>query len=467
MAQISFRAKMVAALVASVGAAVFLTFAFGNYYVNDLQKQNVQDAVALAHEQARKFSKDLADMLRREQVGEISHDASLREKIKPLTEILYQQNKNILKITVNATDGSAIIEQSSPEEHVVHFHQPGEGAYTAPVQSNGTEKPQLTVQTLKGSGAGKLQVIKEPVERDGKPAGEVRLEISGEPAFQRIETTSHQITRALVVECVLLLAFLVAVFFALWALFSRHLRLIQTNEKLDRMAYVGTLASGLAHEIRNPLSAMNVNLEVLREDLGDQSPQARARAGDLAGRVQREITQLNSTLSSFLEFALPNKESVTTFSLRALWDELIASHEEQLRQLGITTEIVAPAADRSTIEADRRLLHQAFRNVLMNAMQAVQSSVKKHVRIEIFGVEDGMMRTIVSDSGAGIPPENLARIFDVFFSTRNGGSGFGLAIARKITEEHGGRIRAENNPEGLGARFVFDLPRESRVRAAA
>jgi hypothetical protein len=115
------------------------------------------------------------------------------------------------------------------------------------------------------------------------------------------------------------------------------------------------------------------------------------------------------------------------------------------------------------VEADRRLIHQTLRNLLVNAQQAVNGSVKKHVRVQIEPLPRRRIRLIVADTGPGISTENLDRIFEVFFSTRKGGSGFGLAIARKIVEEHEGAIRAENNVDSRGASFIVELPVDAAV----
>jgi signal transduction histidine kinase len=267
----------------------------------------------------------------------------------------------------------------------------------------------------------------------------------------------------LMTGCLFLLVFLLLVFWVLYRLFSKQVHLVEKNARLDRMAYVGTLASGLAHEIRNPLSAMSINLEVMREELaeanGDGDTPERAR--DLATRVQREVHQLNSTLTSFLDFALPSKEGLTEFSVRNLLDEIVELHAEEMRQAGITFEIQGPNDDTVLVEGDRRLLLQAFRNILVNAIQVLKTSVKKQIKVRVEPTGQQFVQVSISDTGPGISQENLAKVFEVFFSTRKGGSGFGLAITKKIIEEHGGSIRAENNPQALGAAFITIIPRQS------
>ena len=203
---------------------------------------------------------------------------------------------------------------------------------------------------------------------------------------------------------------------------------------------------------------MNVNLEVIREELEEMDNVSARHTRELSTRVQREVLQLNNTLTSFLDFALPRKEGYSQFPLRGLVEELLDSHAEELKAREISVELESPPASQTTIEADRRLMHQAIRNILMNAIQVLSSSLKKTIRIEIRPVRNDRIQLSIIDSGPGIQAENLGTIFEVFFSTRKGGSGFGLAIARKIVDEHQGRIWAANNKESLGATFVMELP---------
>lgn len=458
---LSFRTKVWLAFVLSGFTAMFLIFALGNWYINELQKANKEAAVSLAQEQARQLQYEILDALDDYRFSDIS-DAALRQRLKTQTEVILRLNKNVVWAGVVDPAGNRVIVHSSADEQVIEPQLAEGGMHKKQFDLPGAGELELVV----AANSPKVREITQAVQHEGKPMAEVRLRVLENPTYQRIETTSRQITRALIMESALLLFFLLVVFWFLWKLFSRQLHLAQKNAELDRMAYVGTLASGLAHEIRNPLSAMNVNLEVMREEIAEDHPERSGKAGELASRVQREVLQLNAILTSFLEFALPARhnlhESTMDFSLRALIDELMEAHSEQMRQHDITFEVNTPPGADLIVEADRRLIYQALRNVILNALQVLQNSVKKHVSISAENVDGKRVRITVSDTGPGIAEENLGRIFDLFFSTRKGGSGFGLAIARKIVEEHGGRISARNHEDRLGASFVIELPRVAR-----
>lgn len=450
---VSFRMKMILAFAASGLAVLFLIFALGNYYVNELQKSNKEAAVLLAQDQARRLRKEILEAINEYQFADLN-DRALRERLQANTDFILKFNDKVVMAAVIDASGNRVIASTTKDTQILQPQVMPDTPYSEILPLTGANQLEVVITPKKG-----MRDIREPIALEGgKKLGEIRIQLQDSPTYHRIETNSQQITNALIAESILLLLFLCFVFFVLWRLFSRQLKLMQKNAELDRMAYVGTLASGLAHEIRNPLSAMNVNLQVMQEELAETQPDAQERATNLAGRVQREVAQLNGILTSFLEFALPNREQISQFSMRSLIEELLAIYSEEMRQKEITWELSSPPSNETLVEADRRLIYQAIRNILVNAIQAVEGSIKKAIRVTIETTEKQHVRVRISDTGPGISPENLIRIFEVFFSTKKNGSGFGLAIARRVFEEHGGSLRAENNTGSLGASFVLELP---------
>lgn len=453
MKRLSFRQKLLLTYIACTLVLVFVVFASASYYINRLQKSNVKDAVALATEQAQKMSEAAQEMLASRQKDDLA-DPDVRAGLRAVTRINLTLNKNILWAAVVSPDGDRLIQEFGDNPKNSQIQRDETATDISNLDLPNGNKLEVTV-TAKPADA---KDISFPIPMDGNRTGHIELRVLESDVYKQIEQSSQRITRALIFGCLLMLLFLLGIYYILWRMFFRQLELQENNAKLDRMAYVGTLASGLAHEIRNPLSSMNVNLEVIREELDVIGGDAADHTRELSGRVQREVLHLNKTLTSFLDFALPRKEGFSQFPLRGLVDELLDAHAEEMKSHGIQVEIDAPPASATVIEADRRLLHQAIRNILLNAIQVLATSVKKVIRIRIELLPKDNIRLSVSDTGPGISQENMAQIFEVFFSTRKGGSGFGLAIARKILEEHHGRLWAENNPESLGATFILELP---------
>jgi len=457
---LSFRVKLQLAFAAGGLLAAFLLFLAGNYYVNSLQKRNVKAAVELAQEQARQLSRDIIDLLRQEKQDSL-RAGDVPRKLRPLTQVVLRQNRKIVWAGIfDPATGTYVVEQSGDESQTFRTNAIGNDAYRSEIPVARRQPMEVSVNTV--SPAGETREIHHVIEQNGKPVGEIRLLLADSESFDRIEATSQQITRALVLQAALLLVVFVVVFLAVWRLVARHLEVVARAARLSQMAYVGTLASGLAHEIRNPLNAMSINLELAEEELAEQDGQ-HPQVRQLLKRVRSEVHQLNGTLSSFLEFALPTRESVTRFPVLAVVNELLDTHRGQLAELGITCDVDSPPAEQTVVEADRRLLHQCLRNIFLNAVQAVSNSVPKLIEIRIARVAE-YVRIEVRDSGPGIPTEHLSHIFEAFYTTRKGGTGLGLAIARKIVEEHGGTIDAANATP-RGARFTIQIPLEARVSA--
>ncbi len=451
MIRLTFRQKLVVTYAACALTLIFMTFAGISYYINSLQKTTVQNAVKLAQEQARSMAVAVREIMLAHN-SEDFEDPAVQAGLRAVTQVNLSLNDSLVLAAIISPNGDRYIEEFGGKAHL---------------QRGGTSQGVYNIELPDGKDL-KVDVVSKPENTtdistpilmgDGKE-GRIQLRILESPTFVKIEESSQQITRALILGCLLMLLCLLGIFYILWRFFFRQLQLQENNARLDRMAYVGTLASGLAHEIRNPLSAMNVNLEVIREDLADLDSDIAVRTGELSRRVQNEVAQLNSTLTNFLDFALPRKEGYSHFPLRGLVEDIIDSHAEQAKAQGVSIELESPPATTTIVEADRHLLHQAIRNVLLNAIQILNGSVKKSIKIEISPRPKDYFRLSISDSGPGISADNLPRIFEVFYSTRKGGSGFGLAIARKILEEHNGKMWAANNHEALGATFFMELPR--------
>jgi two-component system, NtrC family, sensor histidine kinase HydH len=222
----------------------------------------------------------------------------------------------------------------------------------------------------------------------------------------------------------------------------------------DQMAYIGTLASGLAHEIRNPLSAMNLNLQMIEEDLPglDCSP-------DLAPLLQstrQEIRRLERLATHFLLYAKPLQLERRTIDLSLLLTEVRELVKNECRQENIELVLQLPGQPLP-FQGDADLLKQAFLNLVVNALDAVKSSPRalRQIILELHK-KDSHIKLSVLDSGTGISSEEAPQIFKVFFSGKRGGTGLGLPIAQRIIESHGGNIRWQNRPEG-GTEFSITL----------
>jgi len=199
------------------------------------------------------------------------------------------------------------------------------------------------------------------------------------------------------------------------------------------LEFLGRLAGGLVHEIKNPLSTLRINLTLLKEDLADAHPQERG----LLKRIEvleSEVKRLDAVLSDFLRYAGMRRLEKQPCDLRALVGELVEFLEPGFRRDGIELRADVPplAAD-----VDAALLKRALLNLLLNAQQAIEG----RGRVVVAGAEEaGFACLEVRDDGRGIPEEEMEKVFDVYYSRSKAGSGLGLPTARRIVEEHGGRL---------------------------
>lgn len=216
---------------------------------------------------------------------------------------------------------------------------------------------------------------------------------------------------------------------------------------------LATLAGGLAHEIRNPLSTIRMNLELLGEDLSEEDSGNARRMLDRVGKLQSECLNLESVLNEFLQFARAGQLDLTEGSLNDFVDEFLAFISAQAEEQNVE---LRPHLDANLppVRLDTSLIRQVLSNLGRNALQAMP----KGGTLEFLTMaRDGGIALEVIDTGEGMDEKTVSRMFQAFFSTRSGGSGLGLPTVRRIIEAHGGTIACESAP-GKGTRFTILLP---------
>lgn len=257
---------------------------------------------------------------------------------------------------------------------------------------------------------------------------------------------------------------------AAWVFTARLVRRTRRAERrasaAERLAEVGALTGGLAHEIRNPLSTLALNAQLLEEGLRDAAlpEEERQRMIRRIGSLRRETERLGATLEDFLQYAGEMRLSRESARLNDIVDELLDFFAPQATQQGVrlradlTREMPAAPLDVS-------LVKQAVLNLLLNAVQAMSRNApgtprELILRTAVRGGREGSPRVCelrVIDTGPGIAPEMLAKIFQPYFSTKSGGTGLGLPTSRRIVEAHGGELEVYSEP-GRGTEFVLVFP---------
>ena len=231
----------------------------------------------------------------------------------------------------------------------------------------------------------------------------------------------------------------------------------------EHLAYVGTLTGGLAHEIRNPLSTIALNLQLLREDLERPGQSVDARLLRKLDAAEQEVRRLEQILDDFLKFAGKHEVQRAVQPLNPVLEETVEFYRERLARVRV--ELRTSFADGlPPVSLDAALFRQAVSNLLLNAEAAMPQGGDLMVATE--GDRRGV-RVLVTDTGLGIPAKDLDKIFAPYYSTRKGGTGLGLPTVRRIVQEHDGTLDVHSEV-GRGTRFTIGLPvlRSSGAAAA-
>jgi signal transduction histidine kinase len=245
---------------------------------------------------------------------------------------------------------------------------------------------------------------------------------------------------------------------------------LQTMLRYSRkLSSLNRLLAGVAHEVKNPLNAMTIHLELLKQKLGKRA--ALAVAGGAGGSglpeappadglmshvsiIGEEIRRLDHVVQGFLRFSRPEELQLEPVVIATLLQDILDVVRPQAEQRGI---VVDTEAQRDVlIQVDRTMVRQALLNLALNAIDAMPSGGSLALRAR--PVEDQQVQVDVVDTGAGIQPEHLARIFDLYFTTREQGSGLGLSMVYRTVQLHDGTIEVESTP-GRGTSFRLRLPR--------
>jgi len=291
--------------------------------------------------------------------------------------------------------------------------------------------------------------------------GEVVVSVSKARVAERINRLRSELLSRTFTAAAITLTTLVIAFVLVWHLIQRTRRLEETAREAEDMAALGTLAANLAHEIRNPLNSINLNLELLEEDVSGQDSDV---TGSLA-TTRHEVDRLARLVSDFLSYARPSEAVLTEIRVRALLEDVLGFLRAEATSLGVHLRIVPEIPDVALFTDDGQL-RQVLLNLVLNAIQAVAGLEPDRRVVELAASEeDGTITMVVRDRGPGIPADELPRVRAAFYTRRRGGTGLGLAIADRFVSSLGGRIDLVNlEGRGFEARILLPMdPRDGKM----
>jgi signal transduction histidine kinase len=223
----------------------------------------------------------------------------------------------------------------------------------------------------------------------------------------------------------------------------------------EKGAVVGRLAAAIAHEIRNPLNYINLTLDHLRSSFAPADQEKKATFIQLTNQLKTEVARINRHITDFLKYSRPSKLELQDLDIRAEAEDALRLIEGRAEECGIKTEIVQDGPLPKVL-GDRESLRSVFTNLVINAVEAIDSSGGS-VSIKLSNEDAHSVKVEISDSGCGIAAQDISKVFEPYFSTKDTGTGLGLAIVKKAVDDHGGTINVASK-EGSGTTFTIILP---------
>lgn len=435
--RMSFRRRYAAATAAFVALIVAIIFVFGHLIAGSLSQRYMEDLLLSSRQDAERIADHLDD----------------GEALAVDLEGVSRTRQELIK----TLDGVA---QRRMVESIEVFDENGEVVFTSEFRS--TERiPDEEVDHLAVEGGISDRQVAETENafRISQPigqVGEVVMHLNRNELGGRVSHLRRELLGRTVVAAVLTLLTLVVAFVLIWVLIQRTRKLEARNQHEREMATLGTLAANLAHEIRNPLNSINLNLELVEEDL--QGGTAEGASVSLAD-TRSEVNRLGRLVTDFLTYARPSEvtfESVDLIDLVVGVRDFLAA-ESHGRGVGLRLKVIP---DDVEVRGDPGQLRQVLMNLVLNAVQAVEGleADRRLVSLRVERSSDEV-EVIVRDLGNGVGEEELEKVRDAFFTKKRGGSGLGLAIAERVVSAHRGHLVLENmKPRGFEARVVLPLP---------
>jgi signal transduction histidine kinase len=447
-------------LVASLVFGLFVLcdlVLFGWLIFRSLSEREVQRVVLETEAEA----KQLADRIARGAEGgrDLYTVVAVQQETQTYIDQMLRQRDIVLRVTIRDNNGMLVYQGRAEERR---FTEPVPGPGMAPPMGSPelqrhVEPPRTETTTTESTFS--VPDIEVPIGEYGL----LQIGISPGELSKRLEVLRQDLIRQTSLVGVVSMAFLITAFVAVWLLLRRGQRLEVQAADAERMAYVGTLASGLAHEIRNPLNSLNLNMQMLEEEIDEHGGAPTGKR--LLAITRSEISRLERLVTDFLAYAKPRPlELEEMAAVRPLERvrELLAG---EIQKRGAAVEI----EDRSggaRIKVDAGQISQLLINLARNAFAAAEEAGRKPI-LRLSAYRQGSAVCLeLEDNGVGISAAEQARIFDLFYSTRKGGTGLGLAIVERIARAHGGRVGVRST-EGVGTAVIVELPAASPAEPPA
>jgi signal transduction histidine kinase len=429
----SLRLQYAGAAVVFLVLILGIIFLFGHLISGSLSRRYLEDVLAGGREEARRIAAEL----RGAEASELDVIETRREVLSRTLE--GDPERRIWK-SIEVTDSEGTVIFSSRSQSTEEIPE----TLASDLQLQGVLSDEAVVET-------------ENPYRISVPLGEVGnvvLNVDRTQVAERVSKLRGDLLSQTITIAILTLTTLGFAWAFVWYLIQRTRRLEAQQFEAEEMAALGALAANLAHEIRNPLNSINLNLELLGEDLqaGEQG------ARESLASTREEVGRLACLVSDFLTYARPSEPNLAPVRVDTMLEDVGGFLIAEAKDMGVHLRVI-PGLPTVAVLSDESQLRQVLLNLVLNAVQAVRELPADRRVVEL-DAEEGSddVALVVRDRGSGIPPDEMEQVRRAFYTRRRGGSGLGLAIAERFVEAQGGHIELENlEPHGFEARVVLPI----------
>jgi signal transduction histidine kinase len=435
-------------LIASVAFGVFVLLdiaLFGWLIFRSLSQREVEKVLLETREEAEAVAAQLAGAAERQGRDLFTAIATERMTVTSIDSLL-RQRELVRQVEIRDPNGVLVYTSGS---HEAVIEEPGQALLPDSPELRPQGKESETVEERHETF--EVPDIEVPIGKFGT----LQIGISPKELAKRITVLRGDLIREASVIGVVTAGLLMSAYLIIWLLYRRGRRLEEQAAEAERMAYIGTLASGLAHEIRNPLNSLNLNMQMLEEELRDGS--GAGTSGRLMSITRSELSRLERLVTDFLAYARPRPLELEEIAARDLLERVREVLAGAARTRGARIEIEDSTAG-ARLRVDGSQINQLLLNLANNALAATAGSARRPV-VRLGARRQGAGTAVleVEDNGVGIAAEDRERIFDLFYSTRKGGTGLGLAIVQRIAQNHHGRVEVASEL-GRGTTISVVLP---------
>ncbi len=445
------RRLLVASLVFGL-FTLFIIVLFGWLIFRSFSQREIERTLIETRAEAQKLADQIA---RRAEEGRDLYTAvAVERETQTYIDQMLHQREIVRRVEIRDRNGMLVYEGRAN----VRMLEPGRNGSSpsiappvlSPELQRHVEPPRVETKSKETVSTYEIPDIQVPIG----DVGLLQIGISQGELSKRIEVLRRDLIRQTAFVAVLTIALLLSAYAAVWLLLRRAQQLEVQAAEAERLAYIGTLASGLAHEIRNPLNSLSLNMQMLEEEIeeGGSAPTGKR----LLSITRSELLRLERLVTDFLAYAKPRPLELEEMpAVRPLERvrELLAG---EIQKRGAIVDV----EDRSggaRVKVDPAQMSQLLLNLAQNSFAAVEEAGRRPV-LKLSAYRQGNAVCLeLEDNGAGMSPEEQAKIFDLFYSNRKGGTGLGLAIVERIARAHGGRIGVRST-RGEGTAVTVELP---------